>query len=150
MALIRFRIGKEELTQPTNLQKWVYHSRRPSMQFKNFAIGAINSRTKSKKNLIISCFVPSSLTLSGTGEGIFILLNLLYQILLADFFSKFPNFLGGENWDQSGYFDTLPSSLSLTKIAPCTALRGGTKAVFRKCGFDIHQLQFDLEWLFWK
>ena len=46
MALIRFRIGKEELTQPTNLQKWVYHSRGPSMQFKNFAIGAINSRTK--------------------------------------------------------------------------------------------------------
>ena len=36
------------------------------MQFKNLAIGAINSRTKSKntlqykKNLIISCFVPSS------------------------------------------------------------------------------------------
>ena len=34
------------------------------MQFKNLAIGAINSRTKSKNTLqykkIISCFVPSS------------------------------------------------------------------------------------------
>ena len=59
-----------------------------------------------------------SLTLSGMGEGIFTILNLLDQILSADFFQKFPYFFKGENWDQSSYFDTLPSSLSLTKVAP--------------------------------
>ena len=31
-----------------------------------------------------------------------------------NFFQKFPNFFGGENWHQSGYFD---SSLSLIKVA---------------------------------
>ena len=44
-------------------------------------------------------------------------LSLLDQILSADIFQKFPNFFGGENWHQSGYFDTLPSSLSLIKVA---------------------------------
>ena len=29
------------------------------------------------------------------------------------FFQKFPENFGSENWHQSGYFDTLPSSLSL-------------------------------------
>ena len=55
----------------------------------------------------------------GRGEDIFISLSLLDQILSADFFfQKFPNFFGGENLHQPGYFDTLPSSLSLIKIAP--------------------------------
>ena len=40
--------------------------------------------------------------------GHFIPLSLLDQILSADFFHKFPNSFGGENWDQSGYLDTLP------------------------------------------
>ena len=35
------------------------------------------------------------LTLSGTGQGTFHLLNLLDQILSPDFFSKFPNIFGG-------------------------------------------------------
>ena len=43
---------------------------------------------------------------------------LLDQILSAEFFQKFPNSFGWENWDQLGYFDTLPSSLSLIKVAP--------------------------------
>ena len=34
------------------------------------------------------------------------------------FFQKFPNFFGGENWHQSGYFDTLSSSWSFIKVAP--------------------------------
>ena len=81
----------------------------------------------------------STLTLSGTGQGIF----HLYEFVRSDFvswffFSKrgtgfsdmevsnvwhpylrilfpFLNFFGGENWDQSGYFDTLTSSFSLYK-----------------------------------
>ena len=32
-----------------------------------------------------------------------------------NFYQEFPNIFGGENWDQ---FDTLPSSLSLIKLAP--------------------------------
>ena len=47
----------------------------------------------------------------------FTLMSLLNQILSADFFQKFPNSIGGENFDKSGYFDTLPSTLSLTKVA---------------------------------
>ena len=43
---------------------------------------------------------------------------LLDQILSAEFFQKFPNSFGWENWDQLGYFDTLPSSLSLIKSCP--------------------------------
>ena len=33
------------------------------------------------------------------------------------FFQKYPNSFKGENWDQLGYFDTLPSTLSLIKVA---------------------------------
>ena len=40
-----------------------------------------------------------SLTLSGTGQGIFTLMFLLDQILSADFFSKISNSFAGENWD---------------------------------------------------
>ena len=32
-----------------------------------------------------------------------------------NFYKKIPNFCGGGNWHQSGWFDTLPSSLSLIK-----------------------------------
>ena len=45
------------------------------------------------------------------GDDIFIPLSLLDQI-----FQKFPNFFGGEKLYQSGYFDTLLSSLSLIKV----------------------------------
>ena len=48
------------------------------------------------------------LTLSGAGQDIFIPLSLLDQILSAEIF---------ENLDKSGYFETLSSSLSLTKVA---------------------------------
>ena len=58
------------------------------------------------------------LTLSGMGQDIFILLNLLDQILSDFFFQNFPDSFADENWDQSEYFDTLPSSLSLIKFAP--------------------------------
>ena len=34
------------------------------------------------------------------------------------FFQKFPNFFGGKNLQQSGYFDTLSSLLSLIKVVP--------------------------------
>ena len=39
------------------------------------------------------------------------------KILSVDFFfQKYPNSFGGENWDKFGYFDTLPSSLSLINL----------------------------------
>jgi hypothetical protein len=34
------------------------------------------------------------------------------------FFQKFPNFFGGKNLYQSGYFDTQPSPLSPIKVVP--------------------------------
>ena len=44
---------------------------------------------------------------------------LLYESdFVSWFFPKIPNFLGGENWYQLGYFDTLHNSLSLLKVAP--------------------------------
>ena len=59
--------------------------------------------------MILTASQDSPLTLFGTGGDTFIPLSLLDQILSADFFQKRPNFFGGENWNQSGYFDTLPS-----------------------------------------
>ena len=42
-------------------------------------------------------FCIFNLTLSGTGQGIFIPLSLLDQNLSAESFSKIPNPFGGEN-----------------------------------------------------
>ena len=49
------------------------------------------------------------------GGDIFIPLSFLDQILSADFLSKLFKLFEGENWNQSGYFDTLPQ---LIKVAP--------------------------------
>ena len=49
------------------------------------------------------------------GGDTFIPLLFLDQLLSADFFS---NFFGAENLHQSGYFDTLPSTLNLMKVGP--------------------------------
>ena len=55
------------------------------------------------------------LTLIDMRDDTFISLSFLeFQL---NFYQKFPNFLEGENWHQSGLFDTLLSSLSLTKNA---------------------------------
>ena len=53
--------------------------------------------------------------MNSTGQDIFIPLSLLDQILSTEFF--FQDSFGGEICDKSGYFDTLPSSLSLIKVA---------------------------------
>jgi hypothetical protein len=45
----------------------------------------------SKTTLLLTTYPP--LTLSGTGQGIFILLSLLDQILSAEFFSKISKLL---------------------------------------------------------
>ena len=58
------------------------------------------------------------LTLIGMRGDTFISLWFFDQILSADFLSKFYKFFGGENWHQSSYFDTLPSLLSFSKVAP--------------------------------
>ena len=55
------------------------------------------------------------LTLSGTGGDTLIPFFSMNQILSPDFPQKIPNFVGGENLSQSGYFDTL---LSFLKIVP--------------------------------
>ena len=60
----------------------------------------------------------ANLTLSGTGQDIFILLNLLDQILSVVFSSKISKLFGGKNWHQSGYFDILLRSLRLIVVAP--------------------------------
>ena len=41
----------------------------------------------------------------------------IFNVSAGVFSQNFPNFFGGENWDQLGYFDTLTSSLSLKKVA---------------------------------
>ena len=58
------------------------------------------------------------LTLIGMRQGTFHALVLFEQICQLNLYQKFPNFFEGENWHQSGEFDTLPSSLSLVKDAP--------------------------------
>ena len=58
-----------------------------------------------------------ALTLIDMRGDTFISLSFLDQILSADFLSKLSKHFGGENWDQSGYFDTLPSLLNLLKVA---------------------------------
>ena len=57
------------------------------------------------------------LSLFGMEGDTFIPLSFLDQIFSAHFFSKISIFCGGENWHESVYFDTLPSSLSLVKVA---------------------------------
>ena len=57
-----------------------------------------------------------ALTLFGTGGDTFIPCPFLDVSWI--FFKNFQTFFGGENWHQSGYFDTMPSSLSLTKVGP--------------------------------
>ena len=96
----------------------------PSIQIGNF-ITNIQSSAGKKRPLIsfrtqYFCELTNHncLTLYGMGHDIFIPLSLLDQILSVDFFQKFPNFFGGENWHQLGYFDTLPRTVSLIKVAP--------------------------------
>ena len=60
----------------------------------------------------------SFLTLIGMRGDTFISLSFLDQILSADFLSKLSKLFEGENLHQAGYFDTLPSLLSLLKVAP--------------------------------
>ena len=55
-----------------------------------------------------------TLTLIGIRECFFQPLSFLDQ----NFYQKFPNFYGGENWHQSGWFETLISSLNLMKKCP--------------------------------
>jgi hypothetical protein len=45
-------------------------------------------------------------------------LSFLDQLWSAEFLSKCSKLFGSKNWHQSGYFDTLPSLLSLFKVAP--------------------------------
>ena len=53
------------------------------------------------------------------GRGYFYPLVLFWlRFCQLIFFQKFPNFFGGENLHQLGYFDTQPSSLSLIKVVP--------------------------------
>ena len=63
------------------------------------------------------------LTLSSTGQGIFCPNKnkglCLIKFFQLNFFQKFPNSFGGENWDKSGYFDTLPSSLGCEIFGNC-------------------------------
>ena len=49
------------------------------------------------------------LTLFCTGGDTFIPLSFLDQILSADFFQKFPNFFGGENWHPAQLIEFLKS-----------------------------------------
>ena len=59
------------------------------------------------------------LTLFGTGGYFYPLVLFGLDFVSWILYQKFPNFFGGENWHQSGWFDTLPSStLSLIKLAP--------------------------------
>ena len=65
-----------------------------------------------------TCVTSISKEYPNLARDTFIPLFFLDQILSANFFQKFPNFFGGKNWHESGYFDTLPSSLSLIKVVP--------------------------------
>ena len=64
------------------------------------------------------CVKLKIVTLIGMRGDTFISLTFFDQILSAEFLSKISKLFEGKNWHQSGYFDTLPSLLSVLKVDP--------------------------------
>ena len=114
--VLTFRCAKQFYVP--NMQEQSKAGKKSEINRQTFVIWWLNSRRYRSVWYLFSC----TLTLSGTGQGIFCLNKnkglCWIRFFQLNFFQKFPNSFGGENWDKSGYFDTLPSSLSLIKDAP--------------------------------
>ena len=67
----------------------------------------------------------------------FIPLLILDQILSADFLSKRSKLFGSKNWHHSGYFDTLPSLLSLLNVALGSSKDGHFSFFQRSCQLEL-------------
>jgi len=69
----------------------------------------------------------------------FVSLSFLDQILSAEFLSKGSKLFWGKNWHQSGYFDTLPSLLSLLNVALGASKNGHFSFFQRSCQLGLSQ-----------
>ena len=83
------------------------------------------------------------LTLIGMRGDTFTSLSFLDEILSAEFLSKRSKHFGGKNWHHSGYFDTLPSLLSLLNVALGASKNGHFSFFQRSCQLGLSENDAD-------
>ena len=106
LLILHYLVGVKE--SPTNTKTFTIWHRR--IRKASYSSGAAHLLTRWSK--LIWYFIEVELA-----WGVIFLSPCHFWIRFCqlNFYQKFPNFFGGENWHQSDYFDTLLSSLSLIK-----------------------------------